>query len=227
MKHKSIIYNNDLNKFFSQIGFRRNRDVGFYRERNGVLQTIGFPHSSHNEPYVKYYNVSIGVTFPTVMEIGEKLGCYTAGTIGISIGYLTPEKTFKTWRVADNTSNEEMSNIVSDMFRCVVNYAIPYLEKYSTMPNVIQGIELGTLANQTDIIYNLPIFYLLCGEKEKAIRYVNERLEIMKHELEKETKEVSFINEVYDKDILPDNRQFSQYKTFVDKFTSYGNHGDS
>ena len=51
------------------------------------------------------------------------------------------------------------------MYRCIIDFAIPYLERYSVTSNIINDMESGLLINQADELHNLPIYYYLEGEK--------------------------------------------------------------
>ena len=165
MKQKSIVYNNYLERHLVSLGFKRKGGDGFIREFNGVQQIINFLYSNQNERFVRYYNIYVGVSYPKVIEIGRQLECYTVGTIGTTIGYLTHEKTYKTWKVTDVISDNDLERIVDDMYKCIIDFAIPYLEKYSVISNIINDMEGGLLINQADELHNLPIYYYLEGRK--------------------------------------------------------------
>ena len=221
MKQKSIVYNNYLERHLVSLGFKRKGGDGFIREFNGVQQIINFLYSNQNEHFVRYYNIYVGVSYPKVIEIGRQLECYTVGTIGTTIGYLTHEKTYKTWKVTDVISDNDLERIVDDMYKCIIDFAIPYLEKYSVISNIINDMEGGLLINQADELHNLPIYYYLEGEKSHALNYMSHRLKSMELKTLKYRSDESFICNVYDKQPIVDNRHYRQYQHFCESFISY------
>ena len=221
MKQVSIIYNKYLNSNLKLLGFKRKGSDGFMREINGVQQTVNFLYSNRNEHDVRYYNIYIGVSYPKVIEIGKRLECFTVGSVGTNIGYLTPEKAYKTWRVADAMSEDGLQNIVNDIYKSIVDFAIPYLDKYSVIRNLIGGMEGGVLNNQIDELYNMPIFYYLAGEKNNALNYMSHRLKTMEQKIVREMSEKTNLYKMHGTQVEVDDRFYRQYKQFCNSFICY------
>ena len=109
------------------------------------------------------------------------------------------------------------------MYKYILNYAIPYFERYSDIKNVITDMELNILANQIDTCHYLPIMYYISGESKKACIYLENKLNQLKIEaVPKASSDESFINSIYEtkanKDIM-ENREYLLYKDFACKLT--------
>ena len=171
MKQEYITKNPYLKGGLLELGFKKKNINSFCRPYNDCVQMINFGHSTRNEHYVRYYGIIVGARFPKVEEFGNKLDVMI-GSIGTDIGNLMPNYNHKVWRVTNSDSIDYIQQVANDMLVHIVKYAIPFLNKYSTIKELIKGIENNdkNVCFVTD--YNLPVLYLMDGEKELAFSHI-------------------------------------------------------
>ena len=219
MKFKYITQNDELYSKLKMIGFKR-KGHDFYKENGTIRCELGFSHSVHHEFHVKYYTITVMVEYLDVREISRKIDVAIGG-FGINIGYLSENNYFKEWKVPDESTDNDVSEVVSDMLQYISNYAIPYFRRYSNIQNVIEDMELNLLTNQIDTIHYLPIMYFISGESKKACVYLENRLNQLKMKVvSKAFSDESFINNVYgieDNTDTPEKRSYLLYNDFACK----------
>lgn len=221
-KNRYITYNEDLSSKLLSIGFIRKGGNTYVKKRGTVKYELPFTHSTHNEPHVRYYTITLSIEYQNVQEIIDNLDVVIGG-FGINLGYLLPEYSFKEWKIAETSSDEYISFIVSDMYDNIANFAIPYFERYSEIKNVIEDIEGGVLNNQIDSSHYLPILYLLTGEKDLVIPYLQKELNRREYLMNKGCDDdypFSLSNKTKDYS-THESRVYKEYKSFVDKITKY------
>ena len=98
----------------------------------------------------------------------------------------------------------------------VKKYAIPFLDKYPTIQEVIKGIEEKIINRFLDVRRLTPILYLLNGEKSHAINFIDETLQRMQEE-----KTKLLIDYKMGKCEEPLFKDLDVYIDFADKFKKY------
>lgn len=176
MELKYITYSERLRQSLSDIGFNRKNRNDFVRKYNDVIQTLSFCHSARI-PHRRDYYIIVSITSPEVGKIAEGLDIFWAGEWGVTIGQLSPKNNFQEWQILNSATENEIKDIVDDMVYHINTDAVPFLNEYSTIGGLINGIEKGNRIISYHSNYNLPILYWLNGEKEEAIRYLKWQLE--------------------------------------------------
>ena len=164
MDLKYITYSELLCSKLALLGFKRKNRAEFIRKQNGFNQMISYCHSSRI-PHVRDYYIIIGLYYPEVEKMGMDLDVYTTGAWGMNIGYLTPQKNFKEWRVENSASEDDIREVVNDMVNLIETYAVPFFDRYSEVNELIFELEVGTLLIPHLADYNLPLLYLLKSVK--------------------------------------------------------------
>lgn len=221
-KNRYITYNEELFSKLQSIGFSRKRGNSYVKTKRVIKYELSFSHSTHNEPHVKYYTITLSIEYQKVQEIVDKMNVVIGG-FGINLGYLLPEFSFKEWKVTETSSDEYISFVVGDMYTNIVNFAIPYFERYSEIRNVIEDIEKGVLKNQIDSSHYLPILYLLNGDKDLVVPYLQKELnrrEYLKNKVCGDDYPFPLFNNVKDCS-TSESRIYNEYKSFVDKIMRY------
>lgn len=220
MKPTYITYNELLCSKLSLIGFKRKDKNEYVREYNGIIQSLAFIHSARI-PHTREYNILVGFCYPEVEKMGNETGIYGAGAWGTNIGYLTPDNSFKTWLVDNSASEDILNGVADEMARFIETYAMPFLNKYSDINELIYGLEKGDRLISFNYPHNLPLLYLLNGEKEDAISFLDRELK---------RKEIIFRNS--NKDCPPEaqdnnnsyvpqaERVYKAYKEFAEKLSA-------
>ena len=107
-KNRYITYNEDLSSKLLSIGFIRKGGNTYVKKRGTVKYELSFTHSTHNEPHVRYYTITLSIEYQNVQEIIDNLDVVIGG-FGFNLGYLLPEYSFKEWKIAETSSDEYIS----------------------------------------------------------------------------------------------------------------------
>ncbi len=220
-KRKYITYNETLNAELQILGFKRKDDRWFVREFNDTEQRIGFSHATYSEKHVKYYAIHVHLVYPKIQKIIDTLGVLIFAGFGVEIGYLMPENKYYEWRITETDSDSSVEKIVINMVSNIQKYVIPYIEKYSTINRIIKGLEKSELKSISNDKYLLPILYYLEGDKEHAIRYVEQTF-LRMHKTHP-NRDVELVQNIYGEKAatLRKNKNYYCYKDFVEKFTKF------
>ena len=217
MAQKYITYNDFLCNKLSLLGFKRKGQYDFVKEHNGFIQTLSFQHAV-SQSHSRDYTILVSIRNSQMEKIGHDTEVYFVGGWSVNIGYLTPCENYKEWFVENSAPNDVRQEIIDDIISNIETYAIPFLNKYSDIKELIHGIEEGNRFLSFQSEYKLPILYYLYGEYDLAVAYMNEALK------RKSTKAAK-VDDDYPRELLeknernntPQQRELDNYKEFVDK----------
>lgn len=220
MAQKYITYNDFLYNKLSLLGFKRKGQHDFVKEHNDFIQTLSFQHAV-SQSHSRDYTILVSIRNSQMEKIGHDTEVYFVGGWSVNIGYLTPCENYKEWFVENSAPNDVRQEIIDDIISNIETYAIPFLNKYSDIKELIHGIEEGNRFLSFQSEYKLPILYFLNGECDLAIAYMNEALK------RKSTKAAK-VEDDYPRELLkrdersntPQQREYDDYKEFVDKVKS-------
>ena len=220
MAQKYITYNDFLCNKLSLLGFKRKGQHDFIRKCDDFTQTLSFQHAV-SQSHSRDYTILVSIRNSQMEKIGHDTEVYFGGGWSVNIGYLTPCENYKEWFVENSASDNVRNEIIADMISDIETYAIPFLNKYSDIKELIHGIEEGNRFLSFQSEYKLPILYYLNGECDLAILYMNEALK------RKSTKAAK-VDDDYPRELLeknernntPQQREYDDYKEFVDKVKS-------
>lgn len=220
MAQKYITYNDFLCNKLSLLGFKRKGQYDFVKEHNDFIQTLSFQHAV-TQSHSRDYTILVSIRNSQMEKIGHDTEVYFVGGWSVNIGYLTPCENYKEWFVENSAPNDVRQEIIDDIISNIETYAIPFLNKYSDIKELIHGIEEGNRFLSFHSGYKLPILYYLNGEYDLAVAYMNEALK------RKSTKAAK-VGDDYPRELLekderdntPQQRELDNYKEFVDKVKS-------
>ena len=220
MAQKYITYNDFLYNKLSLLGFKRKGQHDFVKEHNGFIQTLSFQHAV-SQSHSRDYTILVSIRNSLMEKIGHDTEVYFVGGWSVNIGYLTPCENYKEWFVENSAPNDVRQEIIDDIISNIETYAIPFLNKYSDIKELIHGIEEGNRFLSFHSGYKLPILYYLNGEYDLAISYMNE-------ELKRKSRKAAKVEDDYPFELLkrdersntPQQREYDDYKEFVDKVKS-------
>ena len=220
MAQKYITYNDFLYNKLSLLGFKRKGQHDFVKEHNGFIQTLSFQHAV-SQSHSRDYTILVSIRNSLMEKIGHDTEVYFVGGWSVNIGYLTPCENYKEWFVENSAPNDVRQEIIDDIISNIETYAIPFLNKYSDIKELIHGIEEGNRFLSFHSGYKLPILYYLNGEYDFAISYMNE-------ELKRKSRKAAKVEDDYPFELLkrdersntPQQREYDDYKEFVDKVKS-------
>ncbi len=217
MKYDYITKYEHLNSGLSRYQFVRKNKNHFTCEVDDCILSIDFIHSVPI-PKVRDYNIMVSITYPKAVWVAHELDVFTVGTIGANIGYLSPLNTYKVWRIADTDEEKHILTIIDEMLINIEKYALPFFKKYSILDNTIHEIENGNRLFTLGSDYNLPIFYLLNNDKDKASSFLKEELKRKELKAQKAFDDYPFPHQTIDDISSPTYRVLNEYKEFMSKF---------
>lgn len=151
-------------------GFRKRAgDVFTLDVAPGVLGWLGLNRATrHGAPTEVEVNPVVGVRFQNVEQLvaecrGEKFHAYLPPTISVAIGYLMPERSYRSWTLGPDCS--DMSAIA--MVAAIVDYGIPFMRSNSNIAVLRQRLE-ANCGFEHQLIYRRPAAALLAGDIEQA-----------------------------------------------------------
>jgi hypothetical protein len=91
------------------------------------------------------------------------------------LGYLEPEYKFKDWFFKDNTN---LDGKMDEIFKEIRLYAYPFYTEFENVERLIEAFEKRELLIGRDYqFYMLPLLYMVVGQKEKGIDFLNNGLQ--------------------------------------------------
>ena len=215
MNYKFLTDHPYFNEKFLSIGFKRQNRRKYIRKCGDAVDSLQFGRAHYGEHFVSYYSFTVFIDFKEIDKTCQNIGVLIGG-FGIPIYILCNEKYYKDWRVANEDSEKYVKKVIDDMADVVKRYAIPFLDKYPTIQDVIKGIEEKKINRYLDERRLTPILYLLNGEKARAIDYVNETLQRMQEE------KIKLLNDYeMGKCEEPLFKDLDVYIDYADKFKKY------
>jgi len=164
-------------EMLKQLGFRKSRGVFGRNEKESIME-LRFGHGTYGQKFVRYYDCLYVIDYPKINEVAAELGEFVFGLSG-QIGYLTPENSYREWRLADSDTDEYYLHMINDIKETLTQYVIPYMEKFSTIEGFVKGIETDEIRKS----FNekaVAIAYVLLGRKDDALHYLDQCIEEQK-----------------------------------------------
>ena len=217
MAQKYITYNDFLCNKLSLLGFKRKGQHDFVKEHNDFIQTLSFQHAV-SQSHSRDYTILVSIRNSQMGKIENDIEACFPGGWSVNIGYLMPCEQYKEWRVENSAPNDVRQEIIDDIIGNIEKCAIPFLNKYSDIKELIHGIEEGNRFLSFQSEYKLPILYYLNGEYDLAVAYMNEALK-------RKSMKAAKVDDDYPCELLeknersntPQQRELDNYKEFVDK----------
>ena len=166
------------------------------------------------------------VEYPEVNKVLSKLD-YNKNTFdgfGINIGYLCKDRDFKEYRIADNDEDGIVKSIIDDMVSDIIDYGLPYFDKYSTIDSAISGMETNKIdSTALSPKCSLPLFYLTKGWYEAAIIYVKNMEEQILKAYEGKVAECVELREILGNENvnIPCDSYYKEYQHFAKLVSNY------
>lgn len=158
----------------AEYGFKKKSRYVFVRKVNdSIVQRIGFNIRGHN--HVCNLGPALSVRFPKAAALLEKLAVYYISSVGLNVGHLMPEISFKEWRFA---LDQDIVSNVDNMAETIIQYGIPFLNEFSDETSLIEVLDksLYRIGFSTKS-YLIPVFHFFRGEKELALQSLEQFIE--------------------------------------------------
>lgn len=167
-----------LEEVMASLGFRRKNKNEYLRKKDDVIQKLVFLHATHHEPHVKYYSVYLTVEYPEIAKVIKDMGVYAYHGFSMNIGYSFSANRFIEWKISEEETEDHINQIIDEMFEVIRLYAVPYMDKFTTINDFLLGVE-GKFIPSSFLCYKelLPILYLLTGNHAKAKSFMRMTIE--------------------------------------------------
>lgn len=217
-KRKYLTYNEVLNAEMHILGFKRKGGDWFVKQFKDTEQKIGFSHATYSEKNVRYYAIHIHLIYPKIKEIIDALGVLVFAGFGMEIGYLMPENRYYEWRIAESDSDSYVEKAVEDMISNIRKYVIPFIDKYSTLQQLLKSIENSELRFISNEKYLIPILHYIEGDGDSAIQYIRQSFKEMKKLIPNNDINNVEYRQKEETASFRENKEYGVYKTFLDNF---------
>jgi hypothetical protein len=224
--------NSSFKEQIERLGFRRKKDR-FILEIND--ETIGWV-CLDRVPYRGQGAFDLDPMIAIINRTIEQLICKFEGreynesqtaTAIKNIGYMMPERSFKTYLFYETLSHEEIKALVKDMVDTIAKYAVPWMRRLSDREELMRGLEKERISLNLARRYTLPVLYLLLGRKEQAIEYGKSQLTEIKDPKPFNAAEVfGGIEGVTvitppSGPFMPSQAEIKRYEAFLDRIIKY------
>lgn len=213
----NLVTESRFKAMMKELGFRKTKE-GFVKMHNEACLTLSFSYATQNEKFVRYYYGSFSVNYPKVIETADRIDEYVFGPNG-HIGYLLPHNRYVDWRLSENDSDDYYVSMINEIVDGEKKYVVPYLEKISTIRSFVDSVESGYMRFSYDR-KAVPIAYLLLGEKDMALKYIDNHLNKLAHNDKIGRPPEIVVGEDYVKEIYypQENTALRDYQEFAKKF---------
>ena len=208
-----------------QMGFRRKNRYEYFKMEDDARLSIEFGHSTHNQHHVRYYAMFIFVSYPCEKELQQKIKIILPD-FGGNLGNFSPERSFQNWRVAEDDSPEEITNTINAMAKRLHDVALPLFSSMTTIPNITRLLEKKEIPRfALNPHTHLPVYYILLGRQEEALKYAEEHEAQMRKAYEEEFKK--YAEEIaYNKNAeRPQANNLENYQLFTHRIRYYIKNG--
>lgn len=208
-------------ELLKELGFKKTKGE-FVRPYQDALHVLNFGYSTNNERHVRYFNCIFSIQFPKVIEISKSIGEYIHDTGG-QIGYIMPQKTFVEWRLAEDDTDDYYLNMIQEIIASIRDYVLPYMERFSTLQNFVDGVGMGIILYEFYDNKTIPVVKYLLGDKEGALKSIERILERYKRESDRPRGLEFMSDDVCEKIVIhssPD-RNYVDFYEFAEKLKTY------
>jgi hypothetical protein len=150
-------------------GFKKRAGGIFTKELcNGFIGLLGLNHSTHKLNIL--VNPVIGIRCQELELLVSKISQtkphkYLPATVSISLGYLTPEQTFRSWVYGELGGDE----CLSDLTEALSCYAIPFMVSNSELSKIDALLESPKFSHYDHLCYRRPLVRMLLGDTKGGI----------------------------------------------------------
>lgn len=206
------------------LGFKKTSRY-FEKRVNDVSQKIMFGHATMGEHHVRYYSLTYSIEFNSITYAAKEMGVMVYALGGLIDYIMPPHKGLMEWRLSEDDTDEYYVKMIDDILSKIRQFVLPFMEKYITIEQFLEGVEGGCFAQLSLDKKTVPIAYYLIGEKQKAFDYIVETLARYERDAAPVPFHERFVTDVYEKDVyhFNQNGNLLVYQDFAEKFTNWVN----
>ncbi|MBO7396624.1 MAG: hypothetical protein J6T89_01025 [Bacteroidales bacterium] len=161
-----------LHEMMVKRGFKRVESAYYIKERindPSFINIIAFMYSSY--PSVREISPVYGVGNIDVNRIFRQLtGRKNIWLHNQNCGYCQPMSSYKTWSLDEDVDEAGLSSVCMDIVRDIDKYSEDYFQRMSSIEALIDYYSSKPVGQM--ICFYLPILYLVSGQKDMGIDYL-------------------------------------------------------
>lgn len=156
-----------------KLGFKR-RPGGNVFTRQTTADTLGWLglniSSEHLAPLAIAVNPMVGVRFEPVEKLvaelrESKFHAFTPPTLRCSLGYLTPDSSYRSWSIEHSALESQIAEMVGE----IRTYALPLYDSNTQLEDFDSLLALGMLADDSRTPYRRCAAAMLLGRTSEAV----------------------------------------------------------
>ncbi|NBC11607.1 MAG: hypothetical protein GVY24_07745 [Planctomycetes bacterium] len=176
----------DAKQHLRELGFRKRTGQTFTQDiGSGCIGKVVLSTIYQLPPPEFEIDVPVGVRHQPLERmlaelVEEKFHPYVPATIYIQIGYLMPEKLYRSWTFGSDSKQHIYA--VRDLIDCIVQYGVPFMHANRGLEQIRDKLEdqtePGRLAYSflDQYEYRLPLTYYMLGDSGRALSYIEGRV---------------------------------------------------
>ena len=194
-----------------------------------VSLKIMFGHANMGEHHVRYYSLTYGIEFNSIVQAAGEIGTFVYALGGLIDYIMPPHKGLLEWRLSEDDTDDYYVQMINDIGRKIQLYVLPFMEKYCTIEHFLEGVENGCFTQLSLDKKTVPIAYYLIGKKQKAFDYIAETLAKYERDSVPKLFHEHVVTDEYEKDVyhFNQNGNLLLYQDFAEKFTKWVNQRDN
>jgi hypothetical protein len=171
----------------SPFGFKRSRAGRKYsRARGESIQNVEVFSNAprhRDDPRIAHLSGDVVVVVPEVNQVAQSLAAGDRWllpapdiTLGVPIGFTGPKHSYQEWEVA---SLDAIPVALASLSQFLVEYTIPFLDKYATARDIARGYDETDrrLSTGGGSVIRIAAAYICAGDTGRAIEYLKARAE--------------------------------------------------
>lgn len=151
-------------------GFKKRSGEIFTRQlAEGFIGWLGLNRAKRPEGFE--LNPVVGVRCQELEDLlstllKERPHKYVPPTVAISLGYLMPDRQYRSWVLRGDTA----ADVGADMVAAIVQYGVPFMASACTLHEVGTLLESSRFASTEHAAYRRPLIKWLLGDRAGALQ---------------------------------------------------------
>jgi hypothetical protein len=163
----------------ARLGYKKQRGGMLIRSlEGGVSGWIGLNLATQGLPLIVEVNPVVGVRFDALDEImvslRDDISKNPMPVVSKPLGYLMPEKRFRTWNFLRDGDHEE---VAASLAEAVTAYGAPYIATYADWVKLVQSAASDGFLLEHERVKVLPVILMIDQKCEEARQIVETELD--------------------------------------------------
>jgi hypothetical protein len=165
-------------------GFRKNSKDFFLKSINDDTDFLLIVEKSDRETDdTIFINPVVGFADNFVEQVYRELAKVfdtskeLVNTAIVSLGYLMPGNTYRTWNISVTDDEIQTQRIIDDLISSIKLYAISFIGNLIRENKLIEALQNGKLGIQKSNYFKIPVLYFKNGTKTEGLKFAKLILE--------------------------------------------------